>query len=143
MSNNITIELCKEDRQRIDELIAFAGLLVGELKSHGPVTMTQKVEAPAEESTVPQDAPKTETNETITPAEEVTPEPVAETPVEEPKPLVTHGMIRQKVTQLMASGDPQKKGATRSIVKAYADNVTSLPQDKWPEIWEKLTALGG
>ena len=30
MSNNITIELCKEDRQRLDEVIGFLGLLVGE-----------------------------------------------------------------------------------------------------------------
>lgn len=30
MSNFITIELCKEDRQRLDEIIGFLGLLVGE-----------------------------------------------------------------------------------------------------------------
>lgn len=30
MSNFITIELCKEDRQRLDEVIGFLGLLVGE-----------------------------------------------------------------------------------------------------------------
>ena len=30
MSNYITIELCKEDRQRIDEVIGFLGLIVGQ-----------------------------------------------------------------------------------------------------------------
>lgn len=30
MSNHITIELCQEDRQRLDEVISFLGLIVGQ-----------------------------------------------------------------------------------------------------------------
>ena len=37
MSNNITIELCKEDRQRLDEVIAFLGLIVGQKYSEPAV----------------------------------------------------------------------------------------------------------
>lgn len=138
MSNTITIELCAEDRARLDKIIEGLSNLTA------PITMTQKVEAPAEEPPVAQEATETHTDENVTPAEEVTPqpEPVDDIPTQM-KPLVTHDMIRQKVTQLMASGDPQKKDATRNIVKSYANNVTSLPQDKWPEIWDKLTALEG
>lgn len=140
MSNTITIELCAEDRARLDKIIE--GL--SNLTAPAITIVTQKVEAPAEETTVPQEATETHTDENVTSAEEVAsqPEPVEDIPTQM-KPLVTHDMIRQKVTQLMASGDPQKKDATRNIVKAYANNVTSLPQDKWPEIWDKLTALEG
>ena len=140
MSNTITIELCAEDRARLDKIIE--GL--SNLTAPAITIVPQKVEAPVEETTVPQEATETHTDENVTSAEEVAsqPEPVEDIPTQM-KPLVTHDMIRQKVTQLMASGDPQKKDATRNIVKAYANNVTSLPQDKWPEIWEKLTALEG
>lgn len=138
MSNIIEFRLCDEDRARLDKIIEGLSNLTA------PATVTMKVEAPAKETTIPQEAAETHTDENVTPAEEVVPqpEPVEESPTQM-KPLVTHDMIRQKVTQLMASGDPQKKDATRCIVKAYANNVTSLPQDKWPEIWEKLTALEG
>ena len=144
MSNTITIEFCQEDRKRLDELIAFAGLIATEMKSRG-VPVCKELEATAEKSTTPQDAPKTETPETVPTVEESNPQPESEpaAPTEEPKPTITHDMIRQKVTQLMASGDAQKKAATRDIIKSYASNVTSLPEDKWPEIWEKLTALEG
>jgi hypothetical protein len=135
MSNTITIELCAEDRKRIDELIGFASLIASELKSREPV----------QTATAPQEAPEVEIEETPAPLDEnvIMPEPEPVAPAEEPKPTVTHDMIRQKVTQLMAGTDAQKKAATRDIVKSYAPNVTKLPQDKWPEIWEKLTALEG
>lgn len=136
MSNRITIELCQEDRQRLDELIAFAGLFVSELKS-------KPVEAPAETPQEAQDAPKPEVVKNDHPVDAVPPhaEPEAPAPVEEPKLTVTLDMIRQKVTALLA--DAKKKAAVREIVKAYAPNVTGLSacEDKWPEIWDKLTAL--
>ena len=132
MSNRITIELCQEDRQRLDELIAFAGLLVGEMKSK-----------PAETPQEAQEAPKPEVvkNDHLVDAVAPHAEPEAPAPVEEPKPAVTLDMIRQKVTALLA--DAGKKVAVREIVKAYAPNVTGLSacEDKWPEIWAKLTAL--
>jgi hypothetical protein len=140
MSNTITIELCAEDRARLDKIIE--GL--SNITAPNTTIMTQKVEELTEKPPVAQEIPETHTDDNAAPAEEVAPqpEPVEETPTQM-KPLVTHDMIRQKVTKLMASGDPQKKDATRNIVKAYANNVTNLPEDKWPEIWEKLTALEG
>ena len=137
MSNAITIELCQEDRKRLDELIAFAGLIAGELKStNAPIIMEQK--APAETPQEAQDAPE----------EEETPAPLSQdiiVPQPEPepaKPTVTLDMIRQKVTALLAMGGT-KKNAARDIVKAYAPNITGLTAcaDKWPEIWEQLIAL--
>lgn len=136
MSNTITIELCKEDRLRLDELVCFAGLIVSELKS-------KHVEAPAAEPQEAQEAPKLEVVKNDHPVDAVPPhaEPEAPAPVEEPRPAVTLDQIRQKVTALLA--DATKKVAVRDIVKAYAPNVTGLSNcaDKWPEIWDKLTAL--
>jgi hypothetical protein len=135
MSNTITIELCKEDRQRLDELICFTSWIASVLKS--------KSGAPAEEPQEAQEAPKLEVVKNDHPVDAVPPhdEPEAVAPVEEPKPTVTLDQIRQKVTALLA--DATKKAAVRDIVKAYAPNVTGLSNcaDKWPEIWDKLTAL--
>ena len=49
----ITTQLCKEDRQRIDELIAFAGLIVGELKSRGIPTGQEQEAATTVTSQIP------------------------------------------------------------------------------------------
>ena len=136
MSNTITIELCKEDRQRLDELICFAGLLVGEMKSTNAPDIRMQ-EAPAEEPQEAQEA--TEEEEAPAPLSQdvIMPQPEPEPA----KPTVTLDQIRQKVTALLA--DATKKAAVRDIVKAYAPNVTGLSncEDKWPEIWAKLTAL--
>ena len=144
---NVTVELCQEDRKRLDELIAFAGIIVGELKTNNaPIIMEQKVEAPAEEPTAPQEAPNLEVVESDHPVDAVPPhaEPQDVEPAEAPKPTVTLDQIRQKITVLMAAGGDKKTGA-RDIVKSYAPNVTGLKEheDKWPEIWDKLTALEG
>lgn len=137
MSNTITIELCKEDRQRLDELIGFTSWIASVLKSaNAPVIMKQ--EAPAEEPQEAQDAPEEEEAPAPRCLDVIMPQP--EPDPNEPKP-VTLDMIRQKVTALLA--DATKKVAVREIVKAYAPNVTGLSacEDKWPEIWAKLTAL--
>ena len=151
MSNIITIELHQDDRKRLDELIAFAGLLVGEMKSK-PQTLAQlmtpgTLQAPAEEPTAPQEAPNLEVVKSDHPADDVSPfpEPEAAAPAEEPKPAITLDQIRQKVTYLRASSDKKKKDGAKDIVLAYAPNITGLAncEDKWPEIWDKLTALEG
>lgn len=71
-------------------------------------------------------------------------EPETVAPAEEPETAITLEQIRQKVTNLTAAGGKKKEGA-RDIVKSYAANVTGLKEheDKWPEIWAKLTALEG
>lgn len=148
---HVVVNLSKEDRQRLDELIAFAGLIVGELKSK-PQTMDQRmspgsIQALAEAPQEAQDAPNLEVVKSDHPAEDVSPFPEAEdvAPAEEPKPAVTLDQIRQKVTYLRASSDQKKKDGAKDIVLAYAPNITGLAncEDKWPEIWDKLTALEG
>lgn len=131
MSNTITIELCKEDRQRLDEVIAFLGLIVGELKSRP---------APTEAATAPQTAEKPEPVETETPAEDVT-APAEPEPVVEPKaPAFTRDDIQAMVIKL-AAPDTGKKAQARAIVLEYAERVGLIPEDKFPEVMERLTAL--
>lgn len=149
MSNTITIELCEEDRKRLDSLFCIITEVVGALKQgtleglHTPGTMS----APAEEPTAPQEAPKSEPVKSGHPADAVPPhsEPQDVAPAEEPKPTVTLEQIRKKVTLLRASTDKKKKDGAKDIVLAYAPNITGLAncEDKWPEIWDKLTALEG
>ena len=149
MSNtiNVTLELRQEDRERLDLLTSTLIALGGELISqNAPILMDEKKFRPIETPQETQEAPKPEAVEESTPETVVaaTPEPEPIAPVEEPKPTVTLDQIRQKITVLMAAGGAKKTGA-RDIVKSYAPNVTGLKEheDKWPEIWDKLTALEG
>lgn len=108
--NNITIEFCAEDRERIDRLIAAlegAGTPYAQ-----PVTAET---APAEPS-----------------------KPVkAEAPKPEVTPAVTHADVQKLVVKIAAS-DKEKKALVREIVNGYADKVSAIPEDKLPEVLERL-----
>ena len=128
MSNHITIQLCEEDRQRIDELIAFAGLIASEMKSsHG-----LKVVAPAEEHPVDAVAPHGE------------PEPAAEPEAAPAEKVykVTKEDIMAKVQALAAPNNPKREQA-KAIVKSYGAKVSDIPEDKYTEVMDKLVELEG
>ena len=59
------------------------------------------------------------------------------------KPAITLEQIQQKVLQLATANGGTKKAKAREIVNAYARKVSDLPQDKWGEVWDKLTKLEG
>lgn len=113
--NTITIELCAEDRARLDAILdALRGR-----------TEAQKVKSET-------------TPETAT---EKAPEPTAEAqaaPVPQEVQAVKLTDIQSLVVQLATSG---KKAEAREIVKAYAERVTELPADKYAEVYAKLEAL--
>jgi hypothetical protein len=136
MSNTITIELHEDDRKRLDEVIGFLGIITGELKSK-PVTET----APTAPQTT-QEAPKAEPVTEDTPAENTTtvaePEPVAQPEKVEPK--YTKADIQQKVVSLSNAG---KKPQVREVIMAYGSKVSDIPEDKYGEVMDKLTALEG
>ena len=125
MSNRITIELCAEDRQRIDELIGFAGWIASEMKNnHG-----LKVVAPAEEHPVDAVVPHGE------------PEPVATvSEVEKVEPKYTKEDIMAKVQALTAPNNPKREQA-KAIVKSYGAKVSDIPEDKYDEVMDKLVEL--
>lgn len=101
--NTITIELCAEDRARLDRIIA--GLEAKQASAPEAIAEVASLEAEAAPSG-----------------------PVS----------VTLSDIQQKVVALSAAG---KKAQAREIVKAYAERVTLLPEDKYAEVMDKLSAL--
>lgn len=117
--NNITIELSKEDRRRFDDALYFLARICAQMENSGT-----PFDAPAEKQPEAPDAP----------AEEKAPEP-------EPTRTVKRDDVQKKVVDL--AGDLAKKAQVREIVKAYANCVTDIPEDKLPEVWDKLTALEG
>jgi hypothetical protein len=101
-----------------------------------PVEIAQ----PAQE---PDPARQTNENANAHPVERV--EAFAPVTVEEPieaKPVMTVTLedIRKKVIALCAA---DKKAEVKAIVNEYAERVPDLPEDKWCEVYEKLTALEG
>jgi hypothetical protein len=126
--NTIIVNLCEEDRQRLDRIIAalerpapkcercaddVAEFVDDRLRQNG-------LEPQATEDTAPEEKP----------AEEAKPE----------QPAVSRADIQRKVVELSAVG---KKEQVREVVKEYADRVSAIPEDKLVEVWQKLTALGG
>ena len=130
--NTITIELCKEDRQRIDELIAFAGLIVGEMKSRPVATLETaeiSVGLPVEgaahlDPVVTEEPPAAAIDEPAAP--EVTPVAFAE--------------FQKAVTQAVAKG-PKQKAAAKEIINKYAKSVSEVPEDKRAEVMAELAKI--
>lgn len=134
---NVTIELCKEDRQRLDDLTRAVSLLASVIGSALPQETRTAI---IEEATAPQSDEKPEPVETVAPVEEVT-APAEPEPVAEPEtPAVTLDDIQALVLKL-AAPDSGKRAEVRAIVKEYAERVSLIPEDKFAEVMDKLTAL--
>ena len=127
--NTITIELCKEDRQRLDEIIGFLGLIAGELKSR-PV--------PAETATAPQAEAKPEEVAEFPIVED---EPPFDVPApEKDEPQYTLDDVRAVVQRLIAPGST-KRAQAKAIVEEYATKISAIPVNKFSEVMDRLTAL--
>ena len=116
----LTVELCKEDRARLDAILAALQRQPQERPAEAPQAAQAQTPIntpPAQENDAPFD----------------TAEPAAEK-------TVTHADVRQKVVTLSAAG---KKAQVREIVKRYAEKVPEIPADKLYEVWEQLNALEG
>lgn len=155
--NTITIELCAEDRARLDRLTAA---LEKRVTQEEPITVSipnpsddyiQKTLAETLAKATPSETAGNEPQATEEPAKAETlpkeepPKPVEKTeaPVAEDKPAVTLPQIQQKVVQLCAADKGAKKPKVHAIVTAYSPTVSGLKEmpEKWQEIWDKLTAL--
>lgn len=123
--NSITIELCAEDRARLDAILAA-------LTNAGQNVHTA-------ESQPAREAEKPEAEETK-PAEAEAPVEATE-PATEAAPAVTSEDLHRKVRQLLQKQD--KRAKVKAIVLSYAERVTAIPEDKLAEVWDKLTALEG
>ena len=136
--NVITIELCTEDRARLDKIIEklenAAPRCDSCVKAFVELAQGKATEAPETKT----DEPQPEEPEKNQPKTENPTQPKIEN--DSPAPEVTVEDIRSKVLQLTGAG---KKDEVRVIVKAYAEKVGDIPADKRAEVLEKLTALEG
>lgn len=144
MSNVITIELCAEDRARLD---AILGALQAGPNCESCVKSAidfvgnhQNPEAAPDEN--PTQGVASTASEPIATAKTTAPDPVTDqSTTSDPEPKVERSDIQKKVVELSQAG---KKDAVRSIVTAYNNTkVSDIPEDKLPEVLEKLTALEG
>lgn len=127
--NTISIELCAEDRARLDKLITGLAAIISQgVPCYGgePKGLSNAV---AREITANQH-----------PVSEPFEELPQETPVPFEAPKVDRADIQRKVVELSAAG---KKAEVRAIVMAYADKVSGIPEDKLAEVYGLLRELEG
>ena len=122
--NTITINLSDYDRETLSKILAALEGMQNCQKC------SQISSAYAQELKEIHSAPKAEEH------------PVAEPfPVEEPKaeePTVKKEDVQKKVVELSAAGH---KGKVKTIITAYAECVSDIPEDKLAEVYGKLVAL--
>lgn len=133
--NTITIALCQEDRARLDAILeALAGHRDCSKCAEGVARYVSAMTCspfPAPEEDAPETVNTPEPEEPVEPASE--PETVPEVVT------VNRADVQRKVVELSAAG---KKAEVRSIVTAYGNTkVSDIPEDKLPEVWQKLIKL--
>lgn len=129
--NTITIELCAEDRARLDNILEA---LIGKNCQACVNSVTKYVAAEVGQHIKP-----AEIHPVLDPFPDQAPEKPAEPePVKDSEPTVSAADVQRLVVELSAAG---KKDQVREIVTAYAARVSAIPEDKLAEAWERLTAL--
>lgn len=143
--NTITIELCAEDRARLDAILAAL--------AKGPHCdkCVKDVAAALSTSQAPKNEPKNEPqSEEKKEAKENTESPAFvaaedappwEEDVPKAAPKHTKADLQQKVVNMVAAGADKAK--VRSIVNEYAERVSLVPEDKLDEVMARLEALEG
>lgn len=159
MSNTITIELCKEDRERVDRLIAALErkacdkcvsdvvnvLNVNQPQTTEPDPVQAALAETLDKATKAQESPKNSTGEAEAPTLPTTPQAEEKPEAEKPAQPATEKTVNQKdiralYVKLSASG---KKKEAQAVILPYATAITAIPDDKCQEIYEKLIALEG
>lgn len=139
MSNTITIELCAEDRARLDHINVNLTELIMRVMGNQAPDMGEVLQKAA-----PELAEKLAAQHPVA-------DPFKELPKAEPVPFEQEAPkqeapqykledIQQKVVALSASG---KKAEVREIVKSYAEKVSAIPAEKFGEVMAKLIGLEG
>ena len=132
----VTMELCQEDRNRLDTLIA-----IGLELCKKNVYDVQPV-APAETQQNAAETADNQAPETAHPvdAPDVWNEPASEEPAEEPVRVVTKEEL-QALVQKMATPNHPKRDRAKAIIQSYGAKVSDVPADKRAECLDKLIAL--
>lgn len=156
MSNTIVIELCPEDRARLDRLAealerkacdkcvatAMECMKTCQQQNIEPDPIAEAARkalglADTKESPVePQEEAEAPTLTTAPPEEE---KPAEEAPAAEPtEPTVTHADVKALYIKLSASG---KKEEAKAIILPVSSTISGIPEDKLVECYNKLAAL--
>ena len=140
MSATITIELCAEDRARLDHINVNLTELILRVMGSQKIDTGEVLRRAAPElaGKLAEQHPVTEPFEELPKAE-----PVPFEAPEPPKPETPQYKledIQQKVVALSAGG---KKAEVREIVKSYAEKVSAIPADKFGEVMARLAGLEG
>ena len=132
----VTIELCAEDRARLDSLTQALNSLLSQIT---PPTLTME---PMKHTQAAQEAPTAPAAEqpTVNPPEAEQPEPAAPAKPDEPEKAVTADDIRALVQKLVAP-ITGKRDKAKAIVTKYAPSVSEIPADKFGEVFAALKAL--
>lgn len=166
MSNIITIELCAEDRARLDRLTKALerktcdqcvnsalqwseqiqrGELIGTITPETPDETQKAIAEILAKAGEFVEAPKKATEEaqastpTTTPPEEE--KPTAEEPAEpENEKKATHADVKALYIQLAAAG---KREAAKAVILPISASISGIPEDKLQEVYKKLVALEG
>ena len=131
--NKIIIELSAEDRARLDRLTEALTRAAEDTTREGCRCQAQTVKAPKETTEEAEASPAP----VIQPGEEKP----SEVKTEAVQPSVTLAQIQQKVIQLAAGANANRKAKVREVINAYAPKVSALPEDKWGEVWDRLNKL--
>lgn len=120
--NTITIELCAEDRARLDAIIAG-------LQAQAPAV---EAPAPVVETHAPVDFPVVDTSVPWDPDPAPAPAPAA-------KPVSLAEF--QKAITIRCAESSEVKAAVRGLVQEYASSVSAIPEEKRPEFLAKLAQI--
>lgn len=143
--NTITIELCAEDRARLDNILeALQNKNCTKCVQEVAQVLSFPQEVPKNE---PQNAPLSEEKKKVDPEVqdktfvEATDAPPWEEGVPTVAPKHTKADLQQKVVNLIAAGADKAK--VRGIINEYAERVGLVPDDKVDEVMARLVALEG
>ena len=114
--NTITIELCEQDRERLDRIADLLDVMLDVHKAEPKPATTPEQDI---EAAVPFDTK---------------PEPV------KPQPEITLADIRKKV-QALAAPSTGKNSAVKEIINHFAPRVSDIPPERYTEVMQLLTAL--
>lgn len=139
MSNTITIELCAEDRARLDHInVNLTELIMRVMGNQAPdMGKVRQKAAPELAEKLAAQHPVADPFKELPKAEPV---PFEQEAPKQEAPQYKLEDIQQKVVALSASG---KKAEVREIVKSYAEKVSAIPADKFGEVMAKLIGLEG
>ena len=126
--NAITIELCAEDRARLDAIIAG---LQGQCSAAPVAAAATPATAPAVEVPAQTDFPVVPDQ---VPWDEAPADPA---PVAKPVSLAEF----QKAITIRCAESPEVKAAIRGLVQEYATSASAIPEEKRAEVLAKLAQI--